>query len=345
MPRIEHECVTPQRPVRGGCRVPAPTNARGDTSEQENVTDHGSASPREDSVCPRPYARPAVNRVAFLGGSAAAVISVSSACVATSVTAEILQIARGSSGVLGLYARKLGSTSEITYNADEIFPTASVIKLCVFVALYQYAEKHPDVFAERRTLARDDFVGGSEILDGYNVGDTISIGKLAHAMIEQSDNTASNVLISFLGFERIAATIRSAGLHRTQLHRHFMDYAAIMQHSENLSTPRDMGKLLYALERGAHEGIRTIASPASCRKMIDIMLRQEDRDKIARGLPPGTALANKTGEIDGVRNDVGIVEPYGEQPYVIAVFTKDLADFSLGNHAIRQVAKAVNAVY
>jgi beta-lactamase class A len=77
--------------------------------------------------------------------------------------------------------------------------------------------------------------------------------------------------------------------------------------------------------------------------MIDILLKQEDRDKIARGLPAGVPLANKTGEIDGVRNDIGIVDPYGEAPYILAVLTKDLNDFSLGNLAIRRIASAVNA--
>jgi beta-lactamase class A len=103
-----------------------------------------------------------------------------------------------------------------------------------------------------------------------------------------------------------------------------------------------MGMLLYQIERGAHEALYTVASPASCHRMIDILLRQEDRDKIARGIPEGIPLANKTGEIDGVRNDVGIVDPYGDSPYVIAVLTKDLNDFSLGNIAIRRIAAAVH---
>ena len=125
-----------------------------------------------------------------------------------------------------------------------------------------------------------------------------------------------------------------------------MDVNAIFHHSENLTTPRDMGMLLTQIERGAHEGVRTVASPEACRKMIDILLRQEDRDKIARGLPKGTPLANKTGEIDGVRNDVGIIDPYGDKPYVLAVLTKDLNDFSLGNIAIRKIAAAVySALY
>ena len=256
---------------------------------------------------------------------------------------QLSRIAAESSGTVGIYARKLGPAAPVVYNADLIFPAASVIKLVIFVSLFQYAESAPDVFSRRITLHYSDFVGGSEILDGYNIGQSISIMTLARAMIEQSDNTASNVLIDFLGFDRIRATIHGAGLAHTQLKRHFMDVNAIFHHSENLTTPRDMGMLVAQIERGAHEGIRTVASPQACRKMIDILLRQEDHDKIARGLPKGIPLANKTGEIDGVRNDVGIIDPYGDKPYVLAVLTKDLNDFSLGNIAIRKIAAAVQS--
>jgi beta-lactamase class A len=103
-----------------------------------------------------------------------------------------------------------------------------------------------------------------------------------------------------------------------------------------------MGWLLYSIERGAREGIPTVAQPRSCRRMVDILLQQEDREKIAAGLPPGVPLANKTGEITGVRSDVGIVDPYGPSPYVLAVLTKDLTDYDLGVEAIRRIARAVN---
>jgi beta-lactamase class A len=282
-----------------------------------------------------------VKRFSFVAGSAA-VLALPRVASANPVDVAIAMAAEASSGTVGVFARRLGSGTALTYNADEIFPSASVIKLVVFVSLYQYAEKYPSVFERTIVLQRDDFVGGSEILDGYNPGNTISVRTLAHAMIEQSDNTASNVLISFLGFERIHATIVHAGLRHTQLRRHFMDANAIAHHSQNLTSARDMGTLLLAIERGAHEGVRTVASSMSCRHMIDILLHQEDRDKIARGLPKGIPLANKTGEIDGVRNDVGIVDPYGDSPYVLAVLTKDLNDFSLGNIAIRRIARAVH---
>lgn len=256
---------------------------------------------------------------------------------------QLSRLAAVSSGTVGIYARKLGAASPVTYNADVVFPAASVIKLVIFVSLYQYAERVPNVFSQRLTVHYADFVGGSEILDPYSPGQSLSIATLASAMIEQSDNTASNLLIDYLGFDRIRATIHRAGLAHTQLKRHFMDPNAIYHHSENLTTPRDMGILVSQIERGAHEGVRTVASPAACRKMIDTLLRQEDHDKIARGLPKGVPLANKTGEIDGVRNDVGIIDPYGDKPYVLAVLTKDLNDFSLGNSAIRKIAAAVHS--
>jgi beta-lactamase class A len=281
-------------------------------------------------------------RNAFIAGSVAAA-ALPLGARAAEVDSLISRAAAGSSGTVGVWARKLGSSTPIVYNPDVRFPSASVIKVVVLASLFQLAETDDSLFDKDLTLKLSDFVGGSEILDGYNPGDHISIGTLARAMIEQSDNTASNVLISYLGFPRIADTIHRAGLTRTQLHRHFMDVNAIVHHSENLTTARDMGMLLYAIERAAHEGVRTVASPESCRHMIDILLKQEDRDKIARGLPAGVPLANKTGEIDGVRNDIGIVDPYGEAPYILAVLTKDLNDFSLGNLAIRRIASAVNA--
>ena len=285
-----------------------------------------------------------MKRIAFLAGSVAGALSCGVARAGTvTLQEQIARDAKYSTGIVGVYARKIGHFSPIFYNPDEIFPTASISKLLIFLSLFQLSEHRAGMFGERVTLKAESFVGGSEILDGYNPGQSISIDTLARAMIEQSDNTASNVLIDYLGFDRIRTTIHAAGLQHTQLRRHFMDVNAVVPHSANLTTARDMGTLLYAIERGAHEGVRTVASPETCRRMIAILLKQEDRDKIARGLPPGTPLANKTGEIDGVRNDVGIIDPLGDDPYVLAVLTKELGDWSLGNAAIRRISKAVNS--
>jgi beta-lactamase class A len=284
-----------------------------------------------------------VKRGAFVAGAAA--VSIPLPAPAANLHHVIDSIAATSSGIVGAYARRLGArTPLLAYNADIQFPAASVIKVLILVSLYQAAQRDPQLFTRRVRLRAEDMVGVTHFLSEARPGATYSVRYLAKAMIVASDNTAANTLITLLGFTRINATAYRAGLRHTQLKRHFLDYSAIVRHSENLTTPRDMGELLYAVELGSHEALRTVASPHSCRAMINLMLQLEDRDKIARGLPRGTPLANKTGEVDFVRNDVAVVDPFGDEPYVLTVFTKRLWDYGRGLDAIRRVSKAVHGV-
>ena len=55
----------------------------------------------------------------------------------------------------------------------------------------------------------------------------------------------------------------------------------------------------------------------------------------------GIAIANKTGEIDGVRNDVAIVDPAGEIPYILVVLTKGLRNEGAGNAGIAAISRRV----
>lgn len=282
-----------------------------------------------------------MKRIGFLGGAAA--LAVPRIAVAASLEAQVRHAAARSTGMVGVFARTMApGPPRIAYNADVVFPSASTIKLLILVTLYAAADGDPSILTRRIAPRGSDYVGGSALFDPAPRGARYGVATIARAMIVQSDNTAANALISFLGFDAVNATARRAGLEHTQLRRHFLDYAAILRHSNNLTTARDMGMLLYSIERGWREALQTVASPVACRHMIDILLRQEDREKIAAGLPRGIPLANKTGEITGVRNDVGIIDPYGDSPYVLAVLTKELADYSLGVRAIRRIARAVD---
>lgn len=232
----------------------------------------------------------------------------------------------GIPGSVGIYARTMAPGPPlVAYNAAASFPSASTIKLLIMLTAFRLAERDPAVMRAKVRYRSSDLIGGSTFMAANaSDGQTFTVHELILPMIQVSDNTASNLLISHFGFERINATIRSAGLHHTWLKRHFLDTAAVIHHMDNRTTAADMAHLLYQIERGAREGVRTVAGPLSCRSMIDIMLGQTDRDTIPRLLPRGVSVANKTGELSRSRSDVAIVEPFGDSPYVLAVYTNGL---------------------
>ena len=140
-----------------------------------------------------------MNRGAFVGSVLAAALPLPAG--AADLRTEVESAAAYSTGVVGAYARSLGKTGSFGYNADERFPSASVIKVLIMTSVFQQADRDPDVLAHKVKLELSDFVGGSDILQNYNPGDRVTVSLLLHAMIEQSDNTASNALITMLGFD------------------------------------------------------------------------------------------------------------------------------------------------
>ena len=247
-------------------------------------------------------------------------------------------------GITGVYARTLADGPPlVSVRAGEPFAAASVIKLAIMLTAYRAFDAGTATPNDRLTIRAADLIGGSPVLAYARPGQRFRMRELIHAMIRQSDNSASNALISAFGFSAINGVIHSCGLTGTRLGRHFADYVPAWHVSANVTTPRDIGTLLFSIERGSREELDTVAKAASCRAMIDVLLGQEDKSKIASGLPIGTPCANKTGEIDGVRNDAAIVDPFGETPYVLVVLTRALDDTSAGDRGIAAIARRINA--
>lgn len=237
-------------------------------------------------------------------------------------------IARAVPGVVGAYCRTLADAPPVfAFNEHVVFPTASTIKALIMTTAFVEEERRPGTLDERITTHRSELIGGSDFMSQQPDGAHFTVRELIVPMITLSDNTASNYLISFFGMPAINAVGASLEMFQTRLARHFLDFAAIVQHNDNVTSPADMAKLLYAIASGAREGTATVVSPEHCRMMIQIMLRQTDRDKIPAGLPPGIPVANKTGELDGSRSDIAIVEPFGDSPYILVVYSKWLQEY------------------
>ena len=285
-----------------------------------------------------------MKRTAFIAcaGAFAGAAMLRTTAFAESLTAHVSAIARTLEGEIGVYARTLANTAPLTtYNATMRFPTASIIKVLIMTTAYFLEERRPGILQHRIVYRSSELIGGSDFLDSAADGSTYTVQRLIVPMITLSDNTAANLLMEHLGIAEINAVARRAGMTSTHLARHFMDYAAIAHHNDNVSTPADMGRLLYLIARGSHEGIPTIVSPEHCRAMLNIMLRQTDRDGIPAALPHGVPVANKTGEVDGTRNDIAVIDPFGESPIVLAIMSKDLQNYYDAYSAIHAVTRSV----
>ncbi len=174
------------------------------------------------------------------------------------------------------------------------------------------------------TLDRRQAVGGTGVLVEMGTP-TLSIRDYAVLMVTLSDNTATNVLIDRLGMDRIAARMQGLGLHATKLRRHMMDTAAARRGDENVSTPDELVRLLKAMNDGMPQAIE--------------LLKKPKENRLRKGLPEGVASADKSGELEGVRVDAGIVFAKN-RPYALCVMTTFLKDEAEGERAIEAMSRA-----
>jgi beta-lactamase class A len=278
-------------------------------------------------------------RRTFLGGAAALAVH----RPALAQTIAVGDLVQSFPGIIGIYCRTLAPEPPlVAVRAEDRFPAASIIKLPIMLTVYRAYESGAASPKDDIALLPGDIMAGNPILGDAHSGQRWPIGVLLDAMIQYSDNTASNALISHFGFAAINETIRAAGMTDTVLARHFADTVPPGRANLNVTTPRDVGTLLYEIERGAHEAIHTVATPQSCRAMVQTMLGQAYREMIPAGVRRHVPIANKTGELDFVRSDAAIVDPLSESPYVLVILTRNLDYPGLAYDQIAGVAHRID---
>lgn len=128
-----------------------------------------------------------------------------------------------------------------------------------------------------------------------------------------------NALLTGAGFQHLYD--ERWGLDESQ---GYADAFAVDQGLDNQGSPRDMAELLAMIVEAR------CASAPSCRLMIEILCRQEWREKIPAGLPPGLVVGNKTGGVTGASNDAALVYTRSGAPLVMVVYCKGLPERSRG---------------
>src|ERR1700674_3330980 len=164
---------------------------------------------------------------------------------------SILDIDRSLDGVMGVAIADLTDGHKYLLHANDVYPQASSIKICVLAELYRQAQQGKLKLTDLYTVNAADLVQDSDIMGGLTPGVTrITLRDLATMMVAVSDNSATNVLIDRVGMESVNELMDSLGLTHTRLRRKMMDLQAAGAGRENISTAAEMMALLEGLYRG-----------------------------------------------------------------------------------------------
>ena len=224
----------------------------------------------------------------------------------------------------------LDGKTEYFFRADDSFHAASTMKIPVMIELFHQVKERRLRLTDTLTVHNQfhSIVDGSPYeldpkddseKDLYEAeGETRELGYLCDLMITKSSNLATNLLIEKLGVEDIRATVHSLGGDGMRVLRGVEDRKAYDQGLNNTTTARGLQVLLTAIAEGE------VVDQDSSRAMVAILEKQTFNEGIPAGLPQGTRVAHKTGEITKIHHDAAIV--YAPRPFVLVVLVRGISD-------------------
>lgn len=226
---------------------------------------------------------------------------------------QLQTLIAGFPGVAGVAVKELIDGLTLAINADEIFPTASTIKIHVLVQLLARAEAGEVDLQQRIAIQPESHVLGSGVLAYLSGPVELTLRDIAILMIIASDNTATNLCIDTAGLEATNALIQRLGLSQTHLRRKMMDHIAAVREQENVATPQELVTIFDLLHRDQ-------PSPWVAQQALDI-LKKPKHGFIDRALPDTVTVANKPGWVEGAMCDAALVY-LPRRPYAVALMTK-----------------------
>jgi beta-lactamase class A len=232
------------------------------------------------------------------------------------------------SGRLGYHAVRLDDKAELSLRPDDRFPTASVIKVALACALLDLVARAEADLGEAIDLPpREQRVAGGGVLKQLDVA-RLSLRDLVELAICVSDNVATNAILERCGGAGpVNAYLEGLGLTETRMLGP-VDFSRIGSDLETgigVSTAREQAALMARLARDE------ILTRDLCAHLRGVLARQHFLDQIPRWLGWNTYaqyhgrawpiwVANKTGELDGIRGDAGLVA-FGGRTIALAILT------------------------
>ena len=266
------------------------------------------------------------------------------------IDAIVARVSETPGAVVRVAAYRLdGLGPRITLLGDSLVHAASTMKVPVLLALAQRADRRllnldaTMPLTNRFSSIVDqspyslDRADDSDDSVYAHIGESVPIRWLATRMITHSSNLATNTLLTVVAPDSVTALTRTLGTTRMLVRRGVEDNPAFRAGLNNVTTASDLAALLAAIATDR------AASPSACRWMRDVLLAQAFNSAIPAGLPAGTRVAHKTGDITRVEHDAGIVYPARGAPYVLVVLTSGIESQASARRLIADIARIVHA--
>jgi beta-lactamase class A len=260
------------------------------------------------------------------------------------------RIAQVKGATVAVAYQNLGDSKDMVFlEADRALHAASTMKVPVMLEFFRQVDAGKLSLDQPITLVNQfhSIVDGSQYsLDAKEdedaalyerIGKPVPARELLQRMITRSSNLATNSVITLVDAKRVTETLRTLGARQMTVLRGVEDDKAYQKGLNNTATARDLATVLAAIEQGK------AASANSTQAMRTILLAQELNDEIPAGLPSGTPVAHKTGQITGVLHDAAIVYPPGQPPYILVVLTSGIPDEKVARSLIVDISRSVYA--
>lgn len=237
-------------------------------------------------------------------------------------------------GNVGAAIKNLNTDEIIKINEERIFPSASTIKLVVMAEILNQVKEGKHDLNELIEITDKIKTGGAGILKELNSGNKYTLKEIILLMIILSDNTAANILINMAGMDNVNKMAISLEMNHTKLQRKMMDWAAVKKEKENLTCAKDLFTFFELLYNNK------ILDEKYSKLMIDILKKQQVKGRLDLYLPNDIVIAHKTGDLDRLEHDAGIVY-LKNCTYIICILTNETETNKDGQEIIGKISKIV----
>ena len=246
---------------------------------------------------------------------------------------EIKKIISQVEGSVCINFYDLNKNNVFSINGDKKVLSASMIKLLILAELMKKISENKFSLSDTIMIADSMKTGGDGVLKELNTEHHFTLKELATLMIVVSDNQATNILIDFLGMENINQLGKELRLKKTFLGRKMMDIEARKKGYDNYTCADDISLLLKLIYQ------EKLINKEASQLMLDILLRQQQGERLQRYLPSDIKIAHKCGDLDNLENDGGIIW-LGGKAYILVILTNGMPNLQC-KQTIGKISKFV----